>query len=37
MDISTKCSNRPKFAHIWTQVPKPNDYITHPIIIDFDF
>lgn len=33
----TKYAESPKFAHIWTIVLYPSDYITHPIIIDFDF
>lgn len=33
----TKYAESPKFAQIWTIVLYPNDYITHPIIIDFDF
>jgi len=32
-----KYAESPKFAHIWTIASYPSDYITHPIIIDFDF
>jgi len=32
-----KYAESPKFAHIWTIVFYPSDYITTPKKIDFDF